>query len=122
MNACDVVGYVCDGEINCPDCCEDPEGCDPIFADSETDCPDNCSACGRPIENTLTDEGAEYVRQCLRQTFRRGKRGNQALRHNGPAYYVGSDGGAVVLDWIDTYGVRLTGWDARAVSVLRCQS
>lgn len=62
--------------LYCDDCrpdngCKDPEGCDdseccpqPNFS-SESDSPDHCSACNEFLQNALTGNGMDYVREML---------------------------------------------------------
>lgn len=103
MNSADVIGYVYDGEVNCPDCQMGPDqdGTDPIFADQESDTPMHCSACGIPLGNPLTDAGIEYVVRAIAKEWARGPdlEGRRAQSANGPAWYVESPGGSVVADW-----------------------
>lgn len=80
MNACDVVGYTYNADTYCPNCMADiaaaegfdPDGeeaveyeCNPIFGDSETDCPSHCAVCGEYIPESLTAYGVRYVLKTL---------------------------------------------------------
>lgn len=67
MKSYDVIGYVVDCEIYCPECApygEDIES-SPIFAESETDCPNHCVACEELIPENLTEHGVEYVQAAV---------------------------------------------------------
>lgn len=66
MHDFDIVGYVYEGEIYCPDCLPETPAMDeypPIFAgDEAVDCPMHCGECGALIEGqALTAEGMDYV-------------------------------------------------------------
>lgn len=65
MKAYEVVGYVFEAAIYCPECA--PEKTRPVFADSETDSPSHCPHCGALIREALTPDGVEYVRNALRE-------------------------------------------------------
>lgn len=64
MKSYDVIGYAVDGEIYCPRCAPDVES-SPIFAESETDCPNHCIACEELIPENLTEDGVEYVKAAV---------------------------------------------------------
>lgn len=82
MNCTDVIAYACDGALRCPECAVkagwtdgglgegDLEGVSPVFADSETDSPSHCEACGEYIPEALTGEGVAYVCGELRTYLR----------------------------------------------------
>lgn len=80
MKSYDVIGYVVDCEIYCPECApvasRDGDIPDPIFAESETDCPNHCAECEELIPQNLTDHGVEYVQAAvLKYLTTNGKRG-----------------------------------------------
>lgn len=82
MHATDVIAYACDGALRCPECAVkagwtdgglgegDREGVSPVFADSETDSPSHCEACGEHIPEMLTSEGARYATARMRAYLR----------------------------------------------------
>lgn len=59
----DPIGYAFNGAIYCPDCA--PDGADPIFEGSETDCPSHCDACEEYVPEALTPDGVRYVLEAL---------------------------------------------------------
>lgn len=65
MNATDIVGWIFNGEYFCCDCSptndEGESSGQPIFADSETDCPNHCCSCEELIKEVLTSAGVDYV-------------------------------------------------------------
>jgi len=68
---CDeVVGYVYEGEIYCPDCFDDDDEDDPetspVFLDSEAGV-HGCTNCGDLIDCSYTDEDVEYALSMLRE-------------------------------------------------------
>lgn len=75
MHSTDVVGYVVDADIYCPDCCTEEESEGAVFADSETDCPYHCgnTDCEELIRESLTSDGVEYVRTALRELAEKGE-------------------------------------------------
>jgi len=61
MKATDVVAYAEDGAIYCPNCANESESMEPVFADSEWDSFPTCDACGEKIkEVSLTRGGVAY--------------------------------------------------------------
>ena len=64
--------WIYEGDIYCPDCkpIPDPASVDGISGVSfsfelEADTPHHCATCHVFLENPLTDDGIEYVRECL---------------------------------------------------------
>lgn len=75
MHCTDVVGYVVDADIYCPDCCTEEQSEGAVFADTETDCPYHCgnTDCEALIRESLTSDGVEYVRTALRELHEKGE-------------------------------------------------
>lgn len=67
MHACDIIGYVVDGELYCPACAPRTDGddCGPVFGGSETDYPSHCAACEGYLGESLTPDGVAYVLDAL---------------------------------------------------------
>jgi len=75
MNSADVIGYVKDGTILCPECSQvhgwiaDGESY-PMFADSESDSPCHCERCEELIPGLLTSVGMTGVHAAFRNFLR----------------------------------------------------
>ena len=101
-------GYVCDGEIVCEHCFDgDPDSPEVSILDgitsNETDSPDHCSFCSRPIHCSLTSEGVKYVLRALREygVEPHDKRVQDKWASREDNYYHGSPGWALLGDWAD---------------------
>jgi hypothetical protein len=57
--------WIYDGDIYCDDC--KPDGAEGPYADGggEADCPQHCGGCGMFLENPLTQDGYDYVREAI---------------------------------------------------------
>jgi hypothetical protein len=62
------------------------------FGDEESDCPEHCADCREFLENSLTTDGADYVRDTVREDVAAGRLDSVAVTEWRPYY-----------DWID-YG------------------
>jgi hypothetical protein len=94
----------------------EPEGCE-VFCEfcapegavaydhggGESDCPENCAACHRPLENSLTSDGVEYVMEHIRDELRMPAeyRNASATHWTDGDYYKGCTLTAVVRDWAE---------------------
>ena len=108
MTSADFDGIAIDGDILCTFCAEeqnididnDPE-VSPMFCDGESDTPQNCGNCHRPISYGLTQDGFLYVVGCLRDELRKGA--DEYLKINNcykGSYYEGSPHIRIILDWL----------------------
>jgi hypothetical protein len=82
--------------------CEDhaPEGSEPEAMPQETDTPENCSVCGRPLQYALTPAGVQYVLDAIKEALYEwplGAEKGPSIRK--PDYYEGCSNIAVVQDW-----------------------
>jgi len=62
----DVVGYVIDGSIYCPDCAGGKG--DPIFRSDEFDSPPICEGCGMGVDASLTTEGKRVIAEWFEES------------------------------------------------------
>ena len=80
--------------------------------DGSSDCPGNCADCHRPLNNSLTPAGVEYVIDAILESINEGEEARNAVHdeHSQPNdYYKGSRTCEVVRDWAqdlkDSYGL-----------------
>lgn len=92
--------FIYDGEPYC-DCCLPVRENDPkvYYDDGETDCPANCSDCGRPLDYTLTQTGVKYVLEAMRESLNESREERNKVIEYGPLYYIGSRQCDVIRDW-----------------------
>jgi hypothetical protein len=69
----------------------------------ESDSPQNCHECGRPLDVSLTNYGREYVLDCLRLEIRLGRSYYMTKVDSRLPYYKGCAHGSIVLDWAEGY-------------------
>lgn len=69
----------------------------------ESDCPQNCGSCGKPLEYSLTNVGVAYVVEHVRETLELGRSHYCRVypSHRDNDYYEGSPLFRVVADWVD---------------------
>jgi len=113
-----------EGYILCEMCIGDAES-ESEHLYGESDCPEHCSLCGRPVDHELTAHGARLILEAieqqisalLKQTKRQRQAPGQWPRTN---YYHGSPAYAVVLDWAERLdGWKLSPWDRERIEFFR---
>lgn len=69
----------------------------------ESDCPQNCDSCGKPLEYSLTNVGVAYVVEAVRETLELGRSHYCRVypSHRENDYYEGSPLFRVVADWVE---------------------
>jgi hypothetical protein len=137
--------YLLDGEFYCEDCGapkverevnDDPDFDDEFFREvddkndeiddtypdggGESDTPQHCAQCHRPLENPLTKDGVNYVLEAIRDELSkpRSERNKVATHWKEGEYYAGCTATAVVRDWaeqlkyycLDEEDARMVDW------------
>lgn len=94
-------GYYVDGTILCEFCATQAEIDECKCVDNEeTDCPQHCEECARPIKYTLTTDGINYVVEYLQEAIDRQEYNSKETRTGDPNnYYRGMPIWSVVYDW-----------------------
>lgn len=69
----------------------------------ESDCPQNCDSCHKPLEYSLTDVGVAYVVESVRELLESGREAYTKIHPSRlvPDYYEGSPAFRVVADWVE---------------------
>jgi hypothetical protein len=88
--------------------------CKPLVAEEyadgggESDTPQHCHGCGKPLENTLTSEGVQYALEHAEEEARRPREERERIiplkgtaEEDGLAWYKGEPHKRIVLDWLD---------------------
>lgn len=71
------------------------------YGGGESDTPNHCDACGVFLENPLTPDGDEYVREQIR--LKVAPPGTRELSWSETAYLADEIGKSVIADWIRFY-------------------
>ena len=110
--------YAYNADIYCDDCgdeikaeldaagCEDEgdtDGYPQYFGDSEADCPQHCAGCHVFLENSLTSDGYEYVRETVQSDIRSGRDDSIAVTEWASFYGIDVDYGSEFFDDADNF-------------------
>lgn len=113
------IACTADADIYCLEHCPYPDACvydhGAIFADSESDTPENCAICLAPINSSLTGDGVAYVLDTARDMLRtpRDERNTVSHEYDG-TYWEGSRRVEIVRAWIERlYWYALTPRESR---------
>lgn len=86
----------------------------------ESDCPQHCDSCHKPLEYSLTNEGIDYVVEAVREMLKSGRENYCKVHpsHDPDSdYYKDSPAFAVVRDWVED--MRYYNLDKRCSRIFR---
>ena len=96
--------YLNECEWLCPDCAgDDTEEVNWYDLDyEESDVPQNCAVCHRPLGGALTPNGIKYILDAIQESLRVGRQARNTIHdcYKG-TYYEGSRHCEIVRDWAE---------------------
>ncbi len=117
-----MTAYLCDGELVCDGCAVDVTDDNAVIG-GETDSPQHCSCCHRPLfdEFGLTTDGVAYVVARVEDALRAGHASNPGFWRWQHGWYLGLDRNACLRDWAELVsdGHYIRQHDKRDERVLR---